>query len=46
MTSLANPLAGHVWRTRYRFEDEPSVDATLDRVARALAEAEEHDRSG
>ena len=43
MTTLANPLAEHVWRTRYRFEDEPSVDATFDRVARALAEAEEHD---
>ena len=38
--ALANPLAEHVWRTRYRFEDEPSIDATLDRVARALAEAE------
>ena len=44
MTTLANPLAEHVWRTRYRFEDEPSIDATLDRVAHALSEAEEHDR--
>ena len=44
MTTLANPLAEHVWRTRYRFEDETSVDATLDRVARALSEAEDHDR--
>jgi ribonucleoside-diphosphate reductase alpha chain len=44
VTSLANPLAEHVWRTRYRFEDEPSLDATFDRVARALAEAEPHDR--
>jgi ribonucleoside-diphosphate reductase alpha chain len=42
--ALANPLAEHVWRTRYRFEDEPSLDATLDRVARALAEAERADR--
>ena len=44
MTALANPLAEHVWRTRYRFEDEPSIDATLDRVAGALAEAEPRDR--
>jgi ribonucleoside-diphosphate reductase alpha chain len=44
MTTLANPLAEHVWRTRYRFEDEASVDATLDRVARALSGAEDHDR--
>jgi len=43
-SALANPLAEHVWRTRYRFEDEPSIDATFDRVARALAEAEAHDR--
>ncbi len=42
--ALANPLAEHVWRTRYRFDDEPSIDATFDRVARALAEAEPHDR--
>ena len=44
-SALANPLAEHVWRTRYRFEDEPSIDATLDRVARALAEAEPNDRA-
>ena len=44
MTTLANPLAEHVWRTRYRFEAEASIDATLDRVAAALAEAEERDR--
>lgn len=44
MTEFANPLAAHVWRSRYRFEDEPSVDATFDRVAQALAEAEPHDR--
>ncbi|MBK6395632.1 MAG: hypothetical protein IPF73_13850 [Betaproteobacteria bacterium] len=44
MTTLANPLAEHVWRTRYRFEEEASVDATLDRVAHALSGAEEHDR--
>ena len=43
-SALANPLAEHVWRTRYRFEDEPSIDATFDRVARALAEAEPNDR--
>ena len=44
VTRLANPLAEHVWRTRYRFEDEPSIDATFDRVARALAEAEPRER--
>ncbi len=44
MTSLANSLAAHVWRSRYRFEDEGSIDATFDRVAGALAEAERHDR--
>ncbi|CAG0960717.1 ribonucleoside-diphosphate reductase alpha chain [Burkholderiales bacterium] len=46
MTEFANPLAAHVWRTRYRFEDEPSIDATLDRVAAALAEAEASDQAG
>ncbi len=44
MTTLANPLAEHVWRTRYRFDDEASVDATFDRVASALSGAEDHDR--
>ena len=44
MTTLANPLAEHVWRTRYRFENEASVDATLDRVAGALSGAEDRDR--
>ena len=29
VTRFANPLAEHVWRSRYRFEDEPSIDATL-----------------
>ncbi len=44
MTAFANPLAAHVWRSRYRFEEEPSIDATLDRVASALAEPEPHER--
>ena len=46
MTAFANPLAEAVWRSRYRFGDEPDVDATLDRVARVLAEAEDADREG
>jgi ribonucleoside-diphosphate reductase alpha chain len=44
MTAFANPLAASVWRSRYRFGDEPSIDATFDRVAAALAEAEDRDR--
>lgn len=44
MSTFANPLAAHVWRSRYRFEEEPSLDATLDRVASALAEPEPHER--
>ena len=44
MTAFANALAETVWRSRYRHADEPDVDATLDRVARALGEAETADR--
>lgn len=49
MTALANALARWVWATRYRYTPrdgaaEPSIEATWDRVAGALAEAESHDR--
>jgi ribonucleoside-diphosphate reductase alpha chain len=50
MTAFANPLAEEIWRTRYRFEPpgeapEPSIDASWERVARALAAVEGADRS-
>ena len=45
MTAFANPLAAEVWRTRYRFAEEPGIDATWSRVARALAAAEPRDRA-
>jgi ribonucleoside-diphosphate reductase alpha chain len=49
MTAFANPLAEEIWRNRYRFQPargapEPSIDATWERVARALAAAEPTDR--
>lgn len=49
MSAFANPLAASVWAARYRYTPhggtaEPSVDATWDRVARALAAAEPRDR--
>ena len=49
MTAFANPLASLVWSSRYRHTPqgaapEPSIEATWDRVARALAEAEPRDR--
>ncbi len=48
-TRPANALAHAIWAQRYRFAPasgpaEASVDATLDRVARALAAAEPRDR--
>ncbi len=49
MNAFANPLAASVWAARYRYTPhggtpEPTIDATWDRVARALAAAEPHDR--
>lgn len=49
MTTFANPLASLVWSARYRYAPrggavESSIEATWDRVARALAEAESRDR--
>jgi ribonucleoside-diphosphate reductase alpha chain len=51
MTSFPNRLAEEIWRERYRFKPaggtpEPSIDATWERVARALAAAEPSDRAG
>ena len=48
-TEFENALARSIWSQRYRFAPasgpaEPSVDATFDRVARALAAAEPRDR--
>jgi ribonucleoside-diphosphate reductase alpha chain len=48
-TAFPNPLAEEIWASRYRFvaadgAAEASIDATWDRVARALAAAEPHDR--
>jgi len=48
-TGFANALAESVWEQRYRFAPasgapEPSIDATWDRVARALAAGEPRDR--
>lgn len=48
-TGFANALAESVWAQRYRFQPasgapEPSIDATWDRVARALAAGEPRDR--
>ena len=48
-TRFDNPLAASIWAQRYRFvptsgPPEASVDATFDRVARALAAAEPRDR--
>ncbi|HET7097013.1 MAG TPA: ribonucleotide reductase N-terminal alpha domain-containing protein, partial [Casimicrobiaceae bacterium] len=50
MTAFPNALAEEIWRTRYRFHPpgeapEPSIDASWERVARALAAVEEADRS-
>ncbi len=49
MSAFANPLAASVWAARYRYTPhggtaESSIDATWDRVARALAAAEPRDR--
>lgn len=48
-TRFANPLAESVWAQRYRYTPpngapEPSIDATWDRVANALAAVETFDR--
>jgi ribonucleoside-diphosphate reductase alpha chain len=48
-TTFANALAASVWAQRYRFAPadgapEPSIEATWDRVARALAAGEPQDR--
>ena len=50
-TRFANPLAESVWAQRYRFTPshgvpEPSIDATWERVAQALASVEPVDRDG
>lgn len=48
---LENPLSSLVWTARYRYAPrggpaEPSIEATWDRVAHALADAEPRDRAG
>jgi ribonucleoside-diphosphate reductase alpha chain len=48
-TAFPNALAASVWAQRYRFAPaggapEPDIDATWDRVARALASVEPRDR--
>jgi ribonucleoside-diphosphate reductase alpha chain len=48
-TRFDNALAASIWSQRYRFvpasgPPEPSIDATFDRVARALAAAEPRER--
>ena len=50
MTAFPNALAEEIWRTRYRFQPpgeapEPSIEASWERVARALAAVEGTDRS-
>ena len=50
MSASTNPLASLVWSTRYRYAPpggtaEASIEATWDRVSRALADAESHDRA-
>jgi len=37
---LDTPIAGHVWTSRYRYADEPDIEATRQRVAAALARVE------
>lgn len=42
---ISEPISQYVWNTRYRDGGEgPSVDATWDRVALALSQAESHHR--
>ncbi|MCR4333073.1 MAG: adenosylcobalamin-dependent ribonucleoside-diphosphate reductase [Sulfuricaulis sp.] len=38
--TLDTAIARHVWATRYRYADEPGIDVTWQRVARALAAVE------
>ncbi|QGT78715.1 adenosylcobalamin-dependent ribonucleoside-diphosphate reductase [Guyparkeria halophila] len=37
---LDTPIARHVWASRYRYGDEPGIEATWQRVAHALATVE------
>lgn len=46
-SALKTPLSEHVWRSRYRWSEgghmqEPSIEATWDRVALAVSGAEAH----
>ncbi len=43
---LEEPIARHVWQTRYRAGNEASVEASWRRVAHALAAVETRDRDG
>jgi ribonucleoside-diphosphate reductase alpha chain len=50
VTKFPNPLAEEIWASRYRFKapdgaPEPSIDATWERVAHALAAAEPRDQA-
>jgi len=44
-TILDTPIARHVWESRYRASDEASIEATWQRVARALAAVEPTDHT-
>jgi ribonucleoside-diphosphate reductase alpha chain len=48
-THIVEAISDHVWRTQYRWLEgghmqEPSIEATLDRVALAVANVETHHR--
>src|SRR5690606_31191422 len=38
--AFTSEISRHIWRTKYRFDEEPSLEATWRRIAKALAAVE------